>query len=70
MRNIILIGFVYFLCVASNAHAYLDPGTGSVFLQMFIAGIVSALFAVKMCWRRIVNFFSGLFKGKNNDERR
>jgi len=64
MKAVSVILATYLLCFSSDAHAYLDPGTGSVFLQMLIAGIVSAMFAVKMFWRRIVDFFAGLFKGK------
>jgi len=62
----ILIIAVYVLLFASihDAHAYLDPGTGSYVLQIVIAGIVSALFTIKMFWRRVVDFFSNLFKGK------
>jgi flagellar biosynthesis protein FliQ len=55
---------ILLLASAYDAHAYLDPGTGSYVLQIVIAGIVSALFTLKMFWRRIVDFFSGLFKGK------
>lgn len=65
MKAIFVIFASYLLCLSSDAHAYLDPGTGSVFLQMLIAGIVSAMFAVKMFWRRIIDFFTGLFKGKS-----
>lgn len=35
------------------AHAYLDPGTGSMIIQMAIAGFLSALFTIKMYWYRI-----------------
>jgi hypothetical protein len=47
-----------------DAYAYLDPGTGSYVLQVAIAGIISVLFILKIFWRRVVAFFSGLFKGK------
>ena len=48
-------------------HAYIDPGTGSYFLQMLIAGLIGALFAIKLYWVKIKDFFKGLFKKKNND---
>jgi len=38
------------------AHAYLDPGTGSMLLQMLIAGIVGALFTLKMYWYKTKRF--------------
>lgn len=64
MKHALVAAIIFLLCISSDANAYLDPGTGSIFLQMLIAGIVSALFALKMFWRRVVNFFSGIFKGK------
>jgi hypothetical protein len=50
------------------SYAYLDPGTGSYVLQMALAAFLGSLFAVKMFWKRIVEFFKGLFTGKNNEE--
>jgi hypothetical protein len=45
----------------TNAHAYLDPGTGSYFLQILVAGLLGAMFAVKVFWHRLKaaagNFF-------------
>lgn len=39
------------------AHAYLDPGTGSIILQVLMAGILGALFTIKSMWRNIKAFF-------------
>jgi len=64
MRKVIVAIAILVIAWSGNAHAYLDPGTGSYVLQIIIAGIVSALFTLKMCWRRIVDFFTGLFRGK------
>jgi hypothetical protein len=44
-----------------DAHAYLDPGTGSYVLQIIIGVAVGAALAVKVFWLRIKAFFSGLF---------
>jgi len=44
---------------ANFAYAYLDPGTGSFFLQMLIGGIAGSLVALKMYWSRVKSFFSG-----------
>ncbi len=40
--------------------AYLDPGTGSMLLQLLIAGILGALFTIKMYWYRFKRFFARL----------
>lgn len=41
--------------------AYLDPGTGSLIVQMIIAGIASALLALKIYWRNFKSFVSSWF---------
>lgn len=46
---------------AAPAFAYLDPGAGSFILQMLIAGIVGALFTIKLYWYRLKVFVAGLF---------
>ena len=53
------------LFLVREAHAYLDPGTGSYILQILIAGLFGALFMLKMFWGRIVGFFS---KGSSKSE--
>jgi hypothetical protein len=36
---------------AENAHAYLDPGTGSIILQAVIGGVAVGLLVLKRQWR-------------------
>ena len=38
------------------AHAYLDPATGSYVFQILMAGLLGALFALKMFWRSLRTF--------------
>jgi hypothetical protein len=52
---------MFVVACASEALAYVDPGTGSYVLQIVIAGLVAGLFAVKTFWLQIVAFFGGLF---------
>ncbi len=42
-----------------DAAAYIDPGSGSFFVQMLLAGILGAGMAVKAYWHRIKAFFGG-----------
>ncbi len=37
--------------------AYLDPGSGSLILQIIIGGIAAGFFAVKAYWLKIKSFF-------------
>ncbi len=60
MNKIILIPFIY-LILTTNAHAYLDPGTGSIILS----AIVAALATIKHYWNVIKNFLrQKIFKVK------
>ncbi len=44
--------------VPQSASAYLDPGTGSMALQLLVAGLLGAIFTIKTWWRSILGFFS------------
>ncbi len=48
----------------ARERAYLDPGSGSILLQMVIAAALGAAFAVKVYWKRIKGALS---KKKSND---
>jgi hypothetical protein len=41
------------LAFAPTAQAYIDPGAGSLVLQLIIGGIASALVTLKLFWRRL-----------------
>jgi hypothetical protein len=49
---------VLFACLPSNAHAYLDPGTGSMIFQAVLAAIAAASVSIGIFWRRIKAFFT------------
>ena len=40
------------------AHAYIDPGSGSLIFQAVAASAMAIGLAVKVFWRRISTFFS------------
>jgi hypothetical protein len=39
------------------AHAYIDPGSGSMLLQLLLGGVAGLLLALKIFWRSILSFF-------------
>ena len=53
--------FVAMFLLISHGHgtaqAYLDPNTGSMLLQLLVAGVVGVLAAVKLYWYRLKTFF-------------
>lgn len=46
---------------------YLDPGIGSLLIQMVLGGIAAILVAFKVSWRCVVDFFSGRKKSISKD---
>ncbi|MBA4717685.1 MAG: hypothetical protein HRO68_00660 [Nitrosopumilus sp.] len=46
----------------SDAYAYLDPGTGSLVIQIVIGALVGAGIAVKVFWIKLKYKFSSIFK--------
>ncbi len=63
-RSLVSIGVV--LLATGRAYGYIDPGTTSYILQIAIAGILGAAFALKVFWGRIVTFLKGRF-GRKKD---
>ena len=47
-NKFLTIIFIYFLCSISKAHAYLDPGTGSIILQAILGFIAAAAATVSI----------------------
>ncbi len=60
MRPVLLILLLLTLWLpARDAHAYLDPGTGSFLLQAVIAVVMGALLSLKLYWQQLKSFFAG-----------
>ncbi len=57
------------LLLPRPAHAYLDPGTGSYIIQLLIAILFGAGFAVKLFWKEIKGFFGNLFSREGGHEK-
>jgi hypothetical protein len=67
-RLFILSGMLLLISVG-DAHAYIDPGTGSFVFQLVVASLLGAAFAVKAFWRNIKGFFSKLLLKRVKSER-
>ena len=63
--TIILLGLI----LPADAHAYLDPGTGSYLLQIVIASLFGILISIRMFWGRIKTFFAKLFSRNSMNDR-
>ena len=52
--------FLLVFCLnPSTAYAYLDPGTGSFFLQFILAFIFALIFSLRKYWLKLRKLFFG-----------
>lgn len=52
--KIVLINTLSLLIFLTSAHAYLDPGTGSIILQAIIGAIAAAATFLKFYWLKVL----------------
>ena len=63
---------LYFLSITlffiNPAYAYLDPGTGSIILNLIIGAAAAGLTFISVFWQKVKNFAKKYFKKnpKNN----
>ncbi len=52
-----LLVFLSALRLDTPAHAYLDPGTGSMLIQLLLGGVAGILVVGKLYWHRLKVLF-------------
>ncbi len=54
-RSYIITFSVIFVCLvfSKRSYAYIDPGTGSYFIQFLLAALVGGLFTLKIFWKKV-----------------
>lgn len=65
---VVLIASILFLFYPNTAQAYLDPGSGSYFIQIVLAAVLGSLLAIKIFFKNIVGFISRIF-GRNEEKK-
>jgi hypothetical protein len=67
LASIALLGLAAALFDTRPAWAYLDPGTGSMMLQVLLGGIAGAMVVGKLYWHRFRAFVTSRFSGKPSE---
>lgn len=65
-RSGFLSVLVLLLCLATPAHAYLDPASGSMILQVLLGGIAGAAVLIRLYWHKLLDVF-GMKKNEDDD---
>ena len=62
--KVICLGTVSLFITMTNAHAYLDPGTGSIILSAIIGAIAAGVTFLKIYWYKFLKLIG--IKNKNS----
>lgn len=66
MKKAPVLVALYFVCMSeSQVDAYLDPGSGSMLVQLLLGGVAGAAVIVKLGWDR----FKDVFRSSSAKER-
>ena len=69
--QIFILVIILIVAFYDFAYAYIDPSTGSYILQLVLAGLLGALFTLKIFWKKIkltiVQLFSRNNRAENHD---
>jgi len=60
-----ITGFWFLLVLTIPAYAYLDPGSGSLLLQVLLGGMAALVVILKIYWNRFLSLFG---RDKKNKE--
>ena len=66
MWKVVLVASSYLVAMTGSAHAYLDPGTGTILVQGLVAAVATGLFFVRSKFRSVWKSISG-GKAASND---
>ena len=71
LKKISVVPSIFYLTFPQTLDAYLDPGTGSIILQVVIGVAVGGLFTITLFWHRVKSFFKNLFsRGEKHENER
>ena len=69
IRKLLFVNFIYLFLTVSSAHAYLDPGTGSIILQGLIAALAAGAVFVKIYWYKLLTLLGIKKKADFDDDK-
>jgi hypothetical protein len=65
LTRITVYSAIFYLVPAKPIHAYIDPGSGSYFLQLLIAGLLAGLYSLKIYWAKVRGFLGKLLRWRD-----
>ena len=66
MKKNYFLTFFFFICFSKDAHAYIDPGTGSLIVQAIIGFIAAFIAGITFYWNKLKSFVLKIIKKEKN----
>ena len=66
--SVLILTLICLLGWTTNVHAYFDPGTGSMVLQLLMASILGFLFTLKTYWGKLKAFVKNLVGNNSTND--
>ena len=61
LQTVLLVVAFLIVVTTREAHAYIDLGSGSFFIQVLLGTFFASLFTIKVFWRRLTGYMSRFF---------
>ena len=68
-KKIILLTILFKTIFITSAHAYLDPGSGSIILQAILGFIAATIASISIYWTKFKSLISKLFDKKKENKK-
>ena len=65
---VLTLSALFYGSFSTPAHAYLDPGTGSMILQILLGGVAGVAVAGRFYWHKLLSLFGMEPKAPQADE--
>jgi len=65
-----ILSISFMFAFSRDAHAYLDPGSGSFLLQILVAGLIAASFAIKSFFNNLKSLLAKVLPNQKKDARK
>ena len=70
LAKVVLLVCFFYLMFPPTVYAYLDPGTGSLVIQILIGALFGGLVTIKIYWGKIKPLFRKCFSKRKSGKQR
>ena len=63
--RIVVYSAIFYFVLAVPVQAYIDPGSGSYFMQLLIAGLLAGLYSLKIYWAKVRGFLGKILRWRD-----